>query len=552
MSPATASSQHHAPNAALLIDFDNVTMGIRSELQTELKNLLSSDIVKGKVSVQRAYADWRRYPQYIVPLAESSIDMIMATAYGSAKKNATDIRLAVDAMELVFTRPEIGTFILLSGDSDFASLVTKLKEYGKYVIGVGIRESSSDLLVMNCDEYYSYNALAGLVKSGEEEVVKKDPWELVTEAITRMKRNGDVMRADRLKQVMQQIDSSFDEKNVGMSKFSRFVTEAAHKGLLTLTKLENGQLEVGPPGAATARSLPAGQEEPRAPRIAGSTEEVETTERPRRGRRGGRGRDREGRGPRTAPAIAQVPAEAEITAPREQARPAAQAARADEIGATGLRLTREEAFNLVRRAVGQNGSARASQVRSSARELLGRDSESLSERNFLRILQDAHDADIVDLRRRGTDYEVAPAAPSTSVSQQLAAAEPPKPAPSAPAIPTGMGARSAPPGRGRGRGPIGARVGVMPPNLLSVGVVETSRPAPEPVFTESVPDLPLTGEDALSTDVEAKPRSTRKRASGDEPKPRRGRKTPISSEAIGDKPAPRKSARKSRSKSSSE
>src|SRR5450759_1850097 len=254
MSATTQASPHHAPNAALLIDFDNVTMGIRSELQTELRNLLSSDIVKGKVSVQRAYADWRRYPQYIVPLAESSIDMIMATAYGSAKKNATDIRLAVDAMELVFTRPEIGTFILLSGDSDFASLVTKLKEYGKYVIGVGIRESSSDLLVMNCDEYYSYNALAGLVRSGEEEVVKKDPWELVTEAISQMKRNGDVMRADRLKQVMQQIDSSFDEKNLGMSKFSRFVTEAAHRGLLTLTKLENGQFEVGLPGAARGQS----------------------------------------------------------------------------------------------------------------------------------------------------------------------------------------------------------------------------------------------------------------------------------------------------------
>jgi uncharacterized protein (TIGR00288 family) len=557
MSPATVGTQHHAPNAALLIDFDNVTMGIRSELQTELKNLLSSDIVKGKVSVQRAYADWRRYPQYIVPLAESSIDMIMATAYGSAKKNATDIRLAVDAMELVFTRPEIGTFILLSGDSDFASLVTKLKEYGKYVIGVGIRESSSDLLVMNCDEYYSYNALAGLVKSGEEEVVKRDPWDLVTEAIARMKRNGDVMRADRLKQVMQQMDSSFDEKNLGMSKFSRFVTEAAHKGLLTLTKLENGQLEVGPPGAA--RTLPAGQEstEPRVPRIAGSTEEGEAVERPRRGRRGGRGRDRE-RGPRTTAVAAQMPAEVEAAAPpeapapRESARPAAPSPKADDIGSSGLRLTREDAFNLVRRAVGENGSARASQVRSAARELLGRDSESLSERNFLRILQDAHDADIVDLRRRGTDYEVAPAAPSTSVSQQLAAAEPPKPAPSAPAVPTGMGARSAPPSRGRGRGPIGARVGVMPPDLLSVGVVETSRPAPEPVFTESVPDLPLTGEDALSTDVEAKPRSSRKRASADEPKPRRGRKTAAASGEEGDKPAPRRSARKSRSKSASE
>src|SRR5512146_2921897 len=242
----------HAPNAALLIDFDNVTMGIRSDLAGELRSLLASDIIKGKVSVQRAYADWRRYPQYIVPLAESSIDMIMAPAYGSSKKNATDIRLAVDAMELVFTRPEIGTYILLSGDSDFASLVTKLKEYGKYVIGVGIRESSSDLLVMNCDEYYSYNALAGLVKSGEEEVVKYDPWELVSEAVQRMKRNGDVMRADRLKQVMQQIDSSFDEKNVGKAKFSLFVSEAAKRGLLSLNKLENGQLEVDLPKAPAA------------------------------------------------------------------------------------------------------------------------------------------------------------------------------------------------------------------------------------------------------------------------------------------------------------
>ena len=553
MSPATASTQHHAPNAALLIDFDNVTMGIRSELQTELKNLLSSDIVKGKVSVQRAYADWRRYPQYIVPLAESSIDMIMATAYGSAKKNATDIRLAVDAMELVFTRPEIGTFILLSGDSDFASLVTKLKEYGKYVIGVGIRESSSDLLVMNCDEYYSYNALAGLVKSGEEEVVKHDPWELVTEAITRMKRNGDVMRADRLKQVMQQIDSSFDEKNLHMSKFSRFVTEAAHRGLLTLTKLENGQFEVGPPRSGSALEAPAA--ETNAPRIAAPAEEGEVAERPRRGRRGGRGRDRDGRSQRpaaAAPAAAVPRAEsAEPPATRESSRPAASA-KADEIGSSGLRLTREEAFNLARRAVAERGTARASEVRSTARELLGRDSESLSERNFLRILQDAHDADIVDLRRRGADYEVAVAAPSTSVSQQLAAAEPPKPAPSAPATPTGMGARSAPPSRGRGRGPIGARVGVMPPHLLSVGVVETARPAPEPIFTESVPDLPLTGEDALSSDGEPKPRSTRKRASSDEAKPRRGRKSAADSGDGEAKPAAKRSARKSRSKSASE
>src|SRR5215207_4431958 len=298
--PHAASANYappmHAPNAALLIDFDNVTMGIRSDLGKELRTLLGSDIIKGKVAVQRAYADWRRYPQYIVPLAESSIDMIMAPAYGSAKKNATDIRLAIDALELVFVRPEIGTFILLSGDSDFSSLVIKLKEYGKYVIGVGIRESSSDLLVQNCDEYYSYNALAGLVRTGDEEVRKWDPWELVAESVQRMKRNGDVMRADRLKQVMQDIDPQFDEKNLGMAKFSKFVSEAAHRGLVSLHKLENGQYEVGVPPAARAAAPAAdaevrpardGEREPREPR--------EPRERSRRGRGRGRDRDREPR-----------------------------------------------------------------------------------------------------------------------------------------------------------------------------------------------------------------------------------------------------------------
>ncbi|MGD8869385.1 MAG: NYN domain-containing protein, partial [Gemmatimonadales bacterium] len=106
--------------AALLIDFDNVTMGIRSNLGQELRTLLNSDVIRGKVAVQRAYADWRRYPQYIVPLSEASIDLIFAPAYGSSKKNATDIRLAIDALELVFVRPEIRTFILMSGDSDFS------------------------------------------------------------------------------------------------------------------------------------------------------------------------------------------------------------------------------------------------------------------------------------------------------------------------------------------------------------------------------------------------------------------------------------------------
>jgi hypothetical protein len=441
--------------------------------------------------VQRAYADWRRYPQYIVPLAESSIDMIMAPAYGSAKKNATDIRLAIDALELVFVRPEIGTFILLSGDSDFSSLVIKLKEYGKYVIGVGIRESSSDLLVMNCDEYYSYNALAGLVKSGEEEVVKHDPWELVTEAVQQMKRNGDVMRADRLKQVMQHIDSSFDEKNVGKAKFSLFVAEAARRGLVSLNKLENGQLEVDLP-----KEAPAPLAEP-APAPTPSAQPVRAGEEEERGRRGGkgRGRDRErGERPRreAKPSAAATTAPVAPVAPvAEQlpAQPAEKARDGAEIGASGLRLTRDEAFDLVKRAVASiatgGKAAASSKVRSAARSLLGRDSESLSERNFLRILHDAHDADVIDLRKRGGDYEVAPAAAATPVDRQLetaAAANAPAPKPTVPA-PRGMGSR--------GIGLRGNAKGAPPPNILNVGVVARpvfAAPSAAPTNTAKAPD----------------------------------------------------------------
>ena len=549
------SAPIHAPNAALLIDFDNVTMGIRSDLGKELRSLLSSEIIKGKVAVQRAYADWRRYPQYIVPLTEASIDLIYAPAYGSSKKNATDIRLAIDALELVFVRPEIGTFILLSGDSDFSSLVIKLKEYGKYVIGVGIRESSSDLLVMNCDEYYSYNALAGLVKASDEEaaVRKYDPWELVTEAVQRMKRNNDVMRSDRLKQVMQEIDNTFDEKNLGISKFSRFCQEAAQRGLLSVTKLDNGQLEVDYPGTVTAEATVRA-----APQAAAVAAPGETGETPapsseerggRRGRRGrgGRGRDREDREPRgereprptPIATDAQPPVEDEATpTPAPIVEPHAVDVSA---GSTGERLTRQEAFDLLRRTVADlvpgDESVRASDVRARARQLLGRDSESLSDRMFVRILKDAHDEGIIDLRRRGNDFEVARAAEGVPVAEQLAKSEQrATPAPSQPSTP-GLGAPRF------GMGPRGARQrgrpSAPPPELLNVGVVDIPAPvsaaaASAPASANGGPPSEESGRrpkrgrgggrakvEAASGTAEAAPAAKAKRAGGAKKAPRR-------------------------------
>jgi uncharacterized protein (TIGR00288 family) len=399
----------HAPNAALLIDFDNVTLGIQKDLTKELRTLLNSDIIKGKVAVQRAYADWRRYPQYIVSLSESSIDLIFAPAFGSSKKNATDIRLAIDAIELVFTRPEIGTFILLSGDSDFSTMVIKLKEYGKYVIGVGIRESASDLLIQNCDEYYSYNDLAGLTKEVDTPSIQRDPWELAGEAVAQMARNGDVMRSDRLKQVMQQIDSNFDERTAGFNRFSKFVVEAGQRGVVVVNKLDNGQYEVAPPAGGIAAGAPAAagtasrpSREIEAPRREGEAARDEN------GRRG-RSRRGRGRGPERAPAGRERADEA----PREGAAAGREpSGRREPVAPRGRTtdgtLSLARAFQLMTQALSElrvPSSHDALRLRMVA--LHGREDPLLESARFTRLLRQANDAEIADVRKVGEDeYEV--------------------------------------------------------------------------------------------------------------------------------------------------
>jgi uncharacterized protein (TIGR00288 family) len=428
----------HAPHAALLIDFDNVTLGIQKDLTKELRTLLNSDIIKGKVAVQRAYADWRRYPQYIVPLSESSIDLIFAPAFGSSKKNATDIRLAIDAIELVFTRPEIGMFILLSGDSDFSTMVIKLKEYGKYVIGVGIRESASDLLIQNCDEYYSYNDLAGLTKEVDTPSTQRDPWELAAEAVAQMARNGDVMRSDRLKQVMQQIDSNFDERNAGFNRFSKFVIEAGQKGIVQLNKLDNGQYEVAPGSVAPpapAAPSPAPRSRPTAE--AGRDEATPSSARSReegarrgRGRRGRGGRERTG-AREAGGTRARTPEGA-----REEAAPRpAREERAD--GA----LTLARAFQLMAQALSEFRSPVGQEaLRLRMVAMNGREDPLLDAARFQRLLRQANDAEVADVRKVGDDdYEIAlqrnasrPSLPAPPREEAQAAAPSGEPAASEP------------------------------------------------------------------------------------------------------------------------
>lgn len=452
--PVAKQPPVHAPNAALLIDFDNVTMGIRSDLQVELRRLMNSDIIRGKVAVQRAYADWRRYPQYIVPLSEASIDLIFAPAFGSNKKNATDIRLAIDALELIFTRPEIGTFILLSGDSDFSSLVIKLKEYGKYVIGVGIRESSSDLLIQNCDEYFSYNELAGLTRVGDEQTEHRDPWELVVDAVLEMKKRGDVMRSDRLKQVMQELDPSFDEKNVGMNRFSKFVDESRRRGLITATKLENGQYEIdlGPSAPGGEKALPAipGDADERRERERAERSADRGGERGRRGRRGGRGRGGRSEGERPA-----------------EAAPASGA------------LSLAEAFELLKRVLREMGAFSPTmvgedEVRARMTELHGKPDDPLSHRpRFGRFLRQAADASIVDLSKNERGFEMslrpeAAAIPAETVSEQ-----------EEPAKADEAGRRTGRGRGGRGGGGRGGRADASAPGEAAAPSTEARPAAPE-------------------------------------------------------------------------
>ncbi len=379
----TSGVQPEAPNAALLIDFDNVTMGMRSDLSKELKNLLNSDIIKGKVTVQRAYADWRRYPQYIVPLSENSVDLIFAPAYGSSKKNATDIRMAIDGMELVFIRPEIGTFILLTGDSDFSSLVLKLKEYGKYVIGVGIQESSSDILVQNCDEYYSYTSLTGLRKTTDSANKPVDPWVLVEQAVDRMAARDDVMRSDRLKQVMMEVDPTFDEGNFGFSKFSRFLSEAASRDLVNLRKLDNGQYEVRPRGSGRD----GGGKEKGAPQKKADTRDHRGKEKADGGAHGkGKPQGREAAKASEAP-----------EAPKSKPAPESSDA-VDPLQA---------AYDLLRKALDAlaegngEGPARDSDLKRKMLELNPSfDEGELGFGKFSRFLRQAHDHEVVDLEKR--------------------------------------------------------------------------------------------------------------------------------------------------------
>src|SRR5437773_8237557 len=145
---------------AIFIDFENLALGFQGRRDRfEIARVLERLVEKGKIDAKKAYADWSRFGNYTTPLHEAGIELIEIPRRAASGKNSADIRLCVDAMDLAYSKEHIDTFVVMSGDSDFSPLVSKLKELGKHVIGLGMQDSTSELLRDNCDEFIYYEDL---------------------------------------------------------------------------------------------------------------------------------------------------------------------------------------------------------------------------------------------------------------------------------------------------------------------------------------------------------------------------------------------------------
>ena len=189
---------------------------------------------RGRLLIKRAYGDWGRFHRYRRPMMENGIDLFQLYSVGMQQKNRADVRLAIDALETVFTRPNIDLYAIISGDSDFTELIHKLRDHGKYTIGIGLRSATSDLLRRACDEFIFYETLVTEeLTDMADELQLPDPRDLLRRALVAAEQKGEnPVFAGRLKQIMLGLDSSFNEANYGFPQFRAFLE--AHKDLISI------------------------------------------------------------------------------------------------------------------------------------------------------------------------------------------------------------------------------------------------------------------------------------------------------------------------------
>src|SRR5579871_6601869 len=226
---------------AIFVDFENLALGFQGRRDRfEIARVLERLVEKGKILTKKAYADWSRFAQYTAPLHEAAIELIEIPRRAQTGKNSADIRLCVDAMDLAYSKDHIDTFVVVSGDSDFSPLVSKLKELGKHVIGLGMQDSTSDLLRDNCDEFIYYEdlgqrpALATTLDSRLPET-KRKAFALLMESLEALRReNKEVLWSSMIKDTMKRKKPSFNESYHGYRTFSELLEDARNEGLLDL------------------------------------------------------------------------------------------------------------------------------------------------------------------------------------------------------------------------------------------------------------------------------------------------------------------------------
>lgn len=245
-------------NMALFCDFENVALGVRDAKYADfdIQKVLERLLLKGNIVVKKAYCDWERYKEFKKAMHEAAFELIEIPHVRMSGKNSADIRMVVDALDLCYTKAHVDTFVIISGDSDFSALVSKLRENNKMVIGVGVKKSTSDLLISNCDEFIFYDDLVRDVdkqrratrkaatakavrKAGVrgEDQKKQAALELVVETVADLfEERGDEEKVwgSMVKQALKRRKPGFNESYHGFRTFGQLLEEAQARKLMEL------------------------------------------------------------------------------------------------------------------------------------------------------------------------------------------------------------------------------------------------------------------------------------------------------------------------------
>lgn len=238
---------------ALFCDFENIALGVRDAryAKFDINRVLERLLVKGTIIVKKAYCDWGRYKDFKAVMHEANFELIDIPHVRQSGKNSADIRMVVDALDLCYTKSHVNTFVVISGDSDFSPLVSKLRENAKIVIGVGVKNSTSDLLINTCDEFIYYDDLIRERKKRKRAVApstpkrsSKTPTDRTQEGIDLTLETAEALNAERgdeeklwgsmVKQALKRRRPGFNESYYGFDSFSRLLEEARDRGQMEL------------------------------------------------------------------------------------------------------------------------------------------------------------------------------------------------------------------------------------------------------------------------------------------------------------------------------